>query len=101
MRPFRVPRLVADDLGAVAGGELLAPSDFGEGSRIGRDGFGHGLAIDELPFTAAGNEPSFAEYFEMVRDGCGGHAAHGDNLATSHLLGCRDGLKDPEAGLVG
>jgi hypothetical protein len=38
--------------------------------------------------------------FEMVRGGCGGHAAHRDDLATVHVVGCRDGLKDPEASFV-
>ena len=79
----------------------LAARDFGEGPGISRDGFGGGLAIDELPFTAAGDEAGFAQDLEMVRDGGGGHAAHGDDLAASHVGGCRDGLKNPEAGLVG
>jgi len=78
----------------------LAARDFRECLSVGCDGFGDGLAIDELPFAAAGDEPGFAENLEMVRDGCGGHAAHRDNLATAHVVGRRDGLKDPEAGLV-
>ena len=80
---------------------LLAAPDFRERPRVGCDGFGHGLAIDELPFAAAGDQPSFAQDFEMVRDGGRGHAAHRDDLATVQVAGCRDGLKDPETGLVG
>jgi hypothetical protein len=78
-----------------------AARDFRERPRIGRDGFGDGLAVDELPFAAAGDEPGFAQNLEMVRDGCGGNAAHRNDLAAIHLLGPRDGLKNPEAGLVG
>jgi hypothetical protein len=80
---------------------LLAARDCRERPRIGCDGFGDGLAIDELPFAPAGDQPGLAQNFEMVRDGCGGHAAHGDDLTTVHVVSCRDSLKDPEAGLVG
>src|SRR5437870_13556728 len=75
---------------------LLAARDFGDRPRVGYDGFGDGLAIDELPFAAAGDQPGFAQNLEMVRDGCGGHAAHRDDLATVHVFACRDTLKDPE-----
>jgi hypothetical protein len=43
------------------------PRDFRERPRVGVDGFGDGLAIDELPFAAAGDQPSFAQNFEMER----------------------------------
>src|SRR5947209_926635 len=80
---------------------LLAARDFRQRPRVGYDGFGDSLAIDELPFAAAGDQPGFAQNLEMVRDGCGGHAAHRDDLATVHVFACRDTLKNPEAGLVG
>ena len=80
---------------------LFAARDSCERPRVGCDGFRDGLAIDELPFAVAGDELSFAQNFEMVRDSCAGHAAHRDDLTTVHVVGCRDGLKDPEASLVG
>src|SRR5438874_11724564 len=58
--------------------------------RVGCDGFGDGLAIDELPFAPAVDQPSLAQSFEMVRDGCGGHDAHQDDLATGHVVACRE-----------
>jgi hypothetical protein len=76
------------------------PSYFRERPRVGCDGFGDGPAINELAFATAGDQPGFAQNFEMVRDGCGGHAAHRDDLATVHVVGCRDGFEDPEASLV-
>ena len=46
---------------------LLAARDFRERPRVGYDGFGDGLAIDELPFAAAGDQPGFAQNLEMMR----------------------------------
>jgi hypothetical protein len=40
--------------------------------------FSDGLAVDELPFAAAGGQFSLAENLEMVRDGRGADAAHGN-----------------------
>ena len=79
---------------------LLAARDFRERPRVGCDGVGDGLAIDELPLATASDQPSFAQDFEMVGNGGGGHATHGDDLAAGHAVGCRDSLKDPEASLV-
>src|SRR6266566_3594621 len=67
-----------------------------------------GMPISNL--ARGGSEPTarlclaardFGEGPGISRDGVGGHAAHGDDLAASHVGGCRDGLKNPEAGLVG
>ncbi len=80
---------------------FLAARDSRERPRVGCDGFRDGPAIDELPFAVAGDQPGFAQNLEMVRDSCGGHVSHRDDLATVHVFGCRDGLKDPEPGLVG
>src|SRR5271167_3471773 len=80
---------------------LFTARDLRERPRVGRDGFRNGLAIDELPFALAGDQPGFAQNLKVVGDGCGGHAAHRDDLATGHVAGCRDGLKDPEASPVG
>src|SRR5712692_10344219 len=80
---------------------FLSTRDCCERPRVGCNGFGDGLVIDELPFAAAGDQPGFAQNLEMVRDGCGGHAAHGDDLAAGHAAAGRDGLEDPEPGLVG
>ena len=79
---------------------LLAARDFRERPRVSCDGVGDGLAIDELPLATAGDQPGFAQNFKMVRNGGGGHAAHRDDLATVHVVGCRDSLKDSEASLV-
>ncbi len=49
---------------------------------------GNGLVIDELPFAAAGDEFGLAENLEMVRNGRGGDAAHRDDVATVHSVGC-------------
>src|ERR1700730_19276368 len=61
-----------------------AARDFRERPRVGCDGFGECLTKDELPFTAAGDQPGFTQNLEMVRDGCGGHAAHRDDFAAIH-----------------
>src|SRR6266567_1574642 len=74
--------------------------DSGKRASVGRDSFRNGLAIDELPFAAAGDEFGLTEDLEMVRDGRRGHAAHGDDLATGHLAGRRHGLKDSKPRLV-
>jgi hypothetical protein len=78
-----------------------AASDFRERPCVSCDGFRHGLAIDELPFAAALDQPGFAQNLQMVRNGCGSNAAHRNDLAAIHVLGCRDGLKNPEACFVG
>ncbi len=80
---------------------FLAARDSRERPRVGFDGFGNGLAIDELPFTPADDQPSFAQNLEMVRDGCRGHAAHRHDLAAVHVVGCRDGLENSQASLIG
>ena len=86
---------------SAAAGRLFAARDFGQGPDVGADRFRNCLAINELPLTAAGDQPGFAEDFEMVRDRRGGDAAHRDDLAAGHLACARNGLKDTEAGLVG
>jgi hypothetical protein len=85
---------------SAAAGCFSSTRDFCERLRVACDGFGDGLAIDELPFAAAGDQPGFAQNLEMVRDGCRGHAADRDDFAAVHMVGRRDGLKDPEAVLV-
>src|SRR5260370_35344856 len=79
---------------------FLAVRYLREGPQVSFDGFRDGLAVDELPLAAAGDQPSFAENLEMVRHGCGSHAAHGNDFSTIHIFGGGDGLKNPEAGLV-
>ena len=79
---------------------MIAARDFCERPSIGCDGVAESLAIDELAFAAAGDEFGLAENLEMVRDSCGGDAAHRDDVATAYLVGCRDSLKDPKTGLV-
>ena len=39
---------------------LFAVGDFGEGPRVRRDGFRHGLAVDKLPLATAGDQASIA-----------------------------------------
>src|SRR5271170_5663752 len=79
---------------------LPSVRDFHERPRVCCNGFGYSFAIDELTFAATGDQPGFAQNLEMVRDGCGGHVAHRDDLAALDASGRRDRLKDPEAGLV-
>lgn len=55
---------------------LLAARDSSERPRVGCDGGRNSLAIDELPFAAAGDQPGLVQDFEMVRDSCSAHAAH-------------------------
>src|SRR5712671_4696344 len=86
---------------SAAARHLLPARNFRERLRVGCDGLGDGSAVDELPFAVADDQAGFAQNFQMMRDGCGGHAAHRHNLAAVHLIGGRDLLKDPEAGLVG
>src|SRR5262249_986084 len=75
---FMFPRsLLVDWPESAAARRLLAARDFCELPRVGREGFGHSLAIDELSVAPAGNQPGFAENFEMVRNGCRSHAPHG------------------------
>ena len=80
---------------------FLSSRDFRERPGIGADGFRDGLAVDKLPFAAAGDQARFAQNFQMVGDRRGGHAAHRDDLAAGHALGCGDGFKNSEARLVG
>jgi len=75
--------------------------DFPERASVGCDGFRNGLVIDELSFAAAGDEFRFAENLEMVRDSRAGDTAHGDELATAHVVARRDSLKYPKTGFVG
>jgi hypothetical protein len=79
---------------------FLATRDFRERASVGCDGFRNSLVVDELPFAATGDEVRFAENFEMVRNSRGSDPAHGDNVATVHVVGCRDSLEDPKAGSV-
>ena len=73
---------------SAAAGWLIAARDFCERPSIGCDGVAEGLAIDELAFAAAGDEFGLAENLEMVRDSRGGDAAHRDDVATVHSVGC-------------
>ena len=57
--------------------------------------------MDELPFAATGYQPRFIQNLEMVGDSCRSHAAHRDDLATVHVVSCRNGLKDLQARGVG
>ena len=60
----------------------LAPAgEFSERKGVGVNNFGHGLAIDELPFSQASDKAGLAQDLEMVRDGGGGYATHGDDRA--------------------
>ncbi len=65
----------------------LHACNFRERASVGSDGLRNGLVIDELTFAMAGDEFGLAENLEMVRDGCGGNAAHGDDIATVHAVG--------------
>src|SRR6266699_2263428 len=65
------------------------------------DGFRDGLAVNELPLAAAGDQPGFAENLEMVGDGCGSDPAHGNDFSAIHMFDAGDGLKNSEPGLVG
>src|SRR6202023_3888304 len=79
---------------------LLPARNFGERLRVGYNGLRNNLAIDELTFTAASDQPRLVQDLQMVRNCCAGHAADRDNVTTVHLLACRDGLEDSETGLV-
>src|SRR5712691_6361977 len=72
-----------------------------KGPCVSFDGLWDGLAINKLPLAAAGDQPGFAENLEMVRHGCGSDPAHGNDFSAIHMFGAGDGLKNPEAGLVG
>ena len=103
----RAARLQTDDLIASAGQSSTAACCFRASGNlrkltsVGCDGSRNCLVINELPLAPAGDEVSFAQDLEMVRDSRGRHAAHRDDLATVHVVSCRDCFKDPEAGLVG
>ena len=51
---------------STAPNRLLAAPDFQERPRVRSDGFRDGVAIDELPFAAADDKPSFGQNLEMV-----------------------------------
>src|SRR6266705_695612 len=72
-----------------------------KGPCVSFDGLRDGLAINKLPLAAAGDQPGFAENLEMVGHGCGSDPAHGNDFSAIHMFGAGDGLKNPEAGLVG
>jgi hypothetical protein len=74
--------------------------DFRERARICSQGLGDSPAIDEVPFASAGDQSGLAQNLEMVGDRRGRYAAHRNNLAASHVLGRRNGLKNSEPGLV-
>jgi hypothetical protein len=80
---------------------FFASRDFCERPCVSSYGFWNSAAMDELPSATAGDQSGFAQDLEMVGNSRGRHAAHRNDLAASHLLACRDGLKNPEAGLVG
>src|SRR5216684_5665487 len=80
---------------------FLAVRYFREGPRVSFDGFRDGLAVDELPLAAAGDQPGFAENLEMVRHGCGSDPAHGNDFSAIHMFGAGNGLKNSEPCLVG
>src|SRR2546427_7635242 len=84
---------------SAAARRLLAARDLRERPRVGRESFGDGLAINEMALAPAGDQPGFAQNFEMMGDGCGGHATHGDDLATIHLARFGNRLEDPKASL--
>src|SRR5256885_577171 len=77
-----------------------ASGDFRERASVGCNSFRNSLAVDELPFAAAGDEFGLTEDLEVVRDGRRGHSAHRDDLATGHVAGRRHGLKDFKPRLV-
>ncbi len=80
---------------------FLAVRYLREGPCVSFDGFRHGLAVNELPLAAAGDQPGFAENLEMVRHGCGSDPAHGNDFSAIHMIGAGNGLKNSEARLVG
>src|ERR1700674_60097 len=80
---------------------FLAAGDFCKRARVRFDGFRNSLAVNKLSFAAAGDQSGFAQNLQMVRDGCRSDPAHRDDLSAVHVLGCRDGLENLEAGLVG
>ncbi len=80
---------------------LLAVRYLRKGPRVSFNGFRDGLAVNELPLAAAGDQPGFAENLEMVGDGCGSDPAHGNDFSAIHMFDAGDGLKNSEPGLVG
>ncbi len=80
---------------------FLAVRYFREGPRVSFDGFRDGLAVNELPLAAAGDQPSFAENLEMVGHGCGSDPAHGNDFSAIHMFGAGNGLENSEPCLVG
>lgn len=58
------------------------------------------MAVNELPFAAAGDQPSFAQNLQVMRNGRRCDAAHRDNLAAVHMLTGGDGFENSKAGLV-
>src|SRR6266571_4236257 len=55
---------------SAAARRLLAARDLRERPRVGRESFGDGLAINEMALAPAGDQPGFAQNFEMMGDGC-------------------------------
>jgi hypothetical protein len=51
---------------SAAARRFFAACDFCERPCIGGDGFRNGLAVYELPFAAAFDQPGFAQNFEVV-----------------------------------
>ena len=82
------PAVCGERYRSTAASYFRASCDFRERASVGCYGFGNGLVIDELPLAAASDEFGLAENLEMVRDGRGGDAAHGDDVATVHSVGC-------------
>ena len=70
---FKFPRNPAHWLRASAAAcRFPSPRDFRERPGVCCEGFEDSLAIDELPFAAAGNQPDSTQNLGMVRDGCRG-----------------------------
>jgi hypothetical protein len=75
--------------------------DFCERASVRLDGFRNGLAVNELSFAAAGDQPGFAQNLQVMRNRCPRDAAHGDDFAAVHVAGFGDGLENAEAVPVG
>ncbi len=58
------------------------------------------MAVNKLPFAAAGDESGFAENFQVMRNGRRRDAAHGNDFPTVHVLAGGDGFINPQAGRV-
>ena len=82
------------------GALFFALGDFRKRTRISPYRFGNCLVVNELAFAAAGDQASFAQNFQVVRNSCRGDAPHGDDFPAAYAPAGGDGLKDFEPGLV-